>query len=93
MENNFKNAPDNRYFEDYIPGEVYEFGAIPVDEEEVIEFGKRYVPLSYHVDKEAAKASIYGGLIASGWHTAALMMRIYSEKLSFESRQSGFSGR
>ena len=50
-----------------------------VDEEEVLDFGKRYVPLPYHIDKEAAKKSIYGGLIASGWHTAAIMMRLYTE--------------
>ena len=62
-----------------MPGAVHEFGSLAVDEKEVIEFGKRYVPLSYHVDKEAAKNSIYGGVIASGWHTAALMMRIYTE--------------
>jgi acyl dehydratase len=75
----FAHPPENRYFEDYVPGAVHEFGSIQVDEEEVIEFGKRYVPLSYHVDKEAARKSIYGGLIASGWHTAALMMRVYTE--------------
>jgi acyl dehydratase len=50
-----------------------------VDEEDVVQFGKRYVPLSYHTDKEAARTSIYGNLIASGWHTAALMMRAYTE--------------
>src|SRR5260370_31253235 len=44
-----------------------------------MEFGKRYVRVSYNLDKEAAKNSIYGGVIASGWHTAALMMRIYTE--------------
>ncbi|HEY7558833.1 MAG TPA: MaoC family dehydratase [Candidatus Binatia bacterium] len=75
----FAHPPEDRYFEDYVPGAVHEFGSIDVDEEEVLEFGKRYVPLSYHVDKEAAKKSIYGGLIASGWHTAALMMRVYTE--------------
>jgi len=75
----FKTSPDNRYFEDYVAGIVHEFGSITVDEKEVLQFGKRYVPLSYHVDKEAAKKSIYGGLIASGWHTAALMMRAYTE--------------
>ena len=52
---------------------------IKVDEQEVIELGKRYVPLSYHVDKEAAQKKICGGVIASGWHTAALMIRVYSE--------------
>jgi acyl dehydratase len=76
---NFAHAPEDRYFEDYVPGSVHEFGSIAVDEQEVLEFGRRYVPLSYHVDKEAAKKSIYGGLIASGWQTAALMMRLYSE--------------
>jgi acyl dehydratase len=75
----FDLPPDDRYFEDYLPGSVHEFGSISVEERDVIEFGKRYVPLSYHVDKEAARKSIYGGLIASGWQTAALMMRIYTE--------------
>ena len=79
MSNGFSTTRDNRYFEDYVPGSVHEFGTAIVDEQEVIEFGKRFVPLSYHTDKEAAKNSIYGGLIASGWHTAALMMRLYSD--------------
>jgi acyl dehydratase len=72
-------SPDNRYFEDYVAGSVHEFGSIVVDETEVREFGQRFVPLSYHTDPEAAKKSIYGGLIASGWHTAALMMRLYTD--------------
>jgi acyl dehydratase len=75
----FHQPPENRYFEDYIPGAVHEFGSILVDEEEVLDFGKRYVPLSYHIDKEAGQKSMYGGLIASGWHTAALMMRLYTD--------------
>ena len=79
MESGFTTSPENRYFEDYVAGSVHEFGAIIVDEQEVLDFGKRFVPLSYHTDKEAAKKSIYGGLIASGWHTAALMMRLYTD--------------
>jgi acyl dehydratase len=75
----FDHAREDRYFEDYVPGAVHEFGSVVVDEEEVLDFGKRYVPLPYHTDKEAAKNSIYGGLIASGWHTAALMMRLYTD--------------
>ena len=55
------------------------FGSIAVEEREVIDFGKRFVPLSYHTDPELAKKSIYGRLIASGWHTAALMMRLYTD--------------
>jgi acyl dehydratase len=79
MSNGFTTTTENRYFEDYVTGSVHEFGSIRVDENEVIDFGKRFVPLSYHTDKEEAKNSIYGGLIASGWHTAALMMRLYTD--------------
>jgi acyl dehydratase len=75
----FTNPPESRYFEDYIVGSIHEFGTITVEEQDVLDFGKRFVPLSYHVDKEAAKQSIYGSLIASGWHTAGLMMRLYTD--------------
>ncbi len=75
----FATTVDHRFFEDYAPGSVHEFGTIAVDPDEVVSFGKRFVPLSYHVDPEAAKKSIYGGLIASGWHTAGLMMRLYTD--------------
>jgi acyl dehydratase len=75
----FITSSDNRYFEDYVIGAVHEFGSIAVEEQEVLDFGKRFVPLSYHTDPELARKSIYGGLIASGWHTAALMMRLYTD--------------
>lgn len=75
----FANAQDNRWFEDYEPGSVHEFGSIRVEEEEVLAFGRRFDPQVFHTDIEAAKATEYGGLIASGWHTAALMMRLYSD--------------
>jgi acyl dehydratase len=76
---NFTTSVDNRYFEDYVAGSVHEFGPIAVELDEVVSFGKRFVPLAYHTDAELAKKSIYGGLIASGWHTAALMMRVYTD--------------
>lgn len=69
----------NRWFEDYEPGSVHETGSILVTEEEVIAFGRRFDPQPFHTDPEAAARSEYGGLIASGWHTAALMMRLYSD--------------
>ena len=75
----FTVSVENRYFEDYATGSVHEFGSIAVELDEVITFGKRFVPLPYHTDPELAKESIYGGLIASGWHTAGLMMRLYSD--------------
>ncbi len=67
---------DDRYFEDYIPGSVYEFGSTRVVEEEMIEFAWRYDPQPFHVDPEAARRRGFSGLIASGWFTAALVMRL-----------------
>ena len=64
------------YMENYVAGSVQEYGSIKVTEEEIVEFGKRYDPHYFHVDPEKAKKSPYGGLIASGWHTAAMMMRL-----------------
>jgi acyl dehydratase len=69
----------SRYFEDYPPGMVLTFGSVRVDEAEVVEFGRRYDPQPFHVDAEAAAAGPFGGLIASGWHTGSLMMRMLVE--------------
>ena len=88
----FTSSPDNRYFEDYIAGSAHEFGSIVVEEKEVIDFGKRFVPLPYHVDPEAAKKSIYGGLIASGWQTATSYMRRLVDGIMLESASLGSPG-
>jgi acyl dehydratase len=63
-----------RYWEDFEVGETTETGPIHVTEEEIIEFARKYDPQPFHVDPEAGKQTMYGGLIASGWHTAALYM-------------------
>ena len=75
----FASPIDQRYFEDYVPGDVHTFGSILVDADEVMSFAKRYDPQAFHTDREAAKRTPFGGLIASGWHTAGLMMRLYYE--------------
>jgi acyl dehydratase len=67
----------NRYFEDYLVGSVHEFGSIAVEQDEVIAFAKRFDPQVFHTDPESAKKTIFNGLIASGWHTAGLMMRLF----------------
>jgi len=72
-------ALKQRWFEDYAPGEVFEFGQYEVTEQEIIGFARQYDPQPFHVDPEAAKASPYEGLIASGWMTAALAMRMVCE--------------
>lgn len=66
----------HRYLEDYATGTVYEFGSIAVSEDDVIAFAQRFDPQPFHIDPHAAKQSIFGGLIASGWHTASLTMRL-----------------
>jgi acyl dehydratase len=68
---------DRRYFEDYVPGSVFEYGSIAVEQDEVIAFARRFDPQDIHTDPAAAANGPFGGLIASGWHTAGLMMRLY----------------
>jgi acyl dehydratase len=67
--------PD-RYFEDYRVGEQVEFGSYRMTEEQIVAFARDFDPQPFHVDKDAARQSVYGGLVASGWHTACAMMRM-----------------
>ncbi|MFF5263938.1 MaoC family dehydratase [Actinomadura viridis] len=67
---------DDRYFEDYRPGAVYEYGYITVTEEEILEFARRFDPQPMHIDPAFAASGPFGGLIASGWHTSAIGMRL-----------------
>jgi acyl dehydratase len=64
------------YFEDIAVGDTDEFGSYDVTEAEVLEFAEQYDPQPFHTDPEAAAETQYGGLIASGWHTAAMTMRL-----------------
>ena len=72
----FTTPVEDRYFEDYVPGEVHEFGSIGVKEAEMIDFARRFDPQPFHTDPEKAKKSMFGALIASGWFTASLAMRL-----------------
>lgn len=69
------------YFEDLEPGQVRELGSVLVTQAEIVDFANRFDPQSFHVDPEAAKDSVFGGLIASGWHTGAMWMRLYVDTL------------
>ena len=64
------------YWEDVVIGSRRDLGSYTFTEEEIIRFGRKYDPQSFHVDPEAAKHSMFGGLIASGWHTAAIWMKL-----------------
>lgn len=65
-----------RYWEDIEPGKVEKFGQYKVTREEVIEFASKYDPQAFHLDDEAAARTQFGRLSASGWHTAAMVMRM-----------------
>lgn len=64
------------YLEDLAPGQTFVSGSDVMTEAEILEFARRYDPQPFHLDHEAAKATIFGGLAASGWHTAAFTMRL-----------------
>jgi acyl dehydratase len=68
-----------RYFEDYPPGAVFTAGEIRVTEAEIVDFARRYDPQPMHTDPTAAAQGRFGGLIASGWHTGAMMMRMFAD--------------
>lgn len=72
----FTTSGEDRYFEDYLPGAVHEFGSFTIEEADIIEFGRRFDPQPFHIDVEAARHSAFGGLIASGWHTASVTMKL-----------------
>ncbi|WP_432838277.1 MaoC family dehydratase [Dactylosporangium sp. CA-092794] len=70
---------EDRYFEDYTQGAVYEYGYYEVEEAEVVDFARRFDPQSFHIDPDAAANSQFGGLIASGWHVGGMMMRLFAD--------------
>lgn len=65
-----------RYFEDYAPGSTYDCGSVGVDEAGIIAFASQFDPQPFHVDPVAAADGPFGGLVASGWHTVALVTRL-----------------
>lgn len=80
------------YFEDFHPGQEIDLGERRVSEEQIVAFAREYDPQPFHVDREAAGASIYGGVIASGWHTCSLMMRMVVDGLMASSSSMGSPG-
>ncbi|WP_119681042.1 MaoC family dehydratase [Indioceanicola profundi] len=70
-----------RYLEDMTAGETIEVGSYTVSEEEILDFARRYDPQPFHLDAEAGKTTHFGGLVASGWHTAGIMMRMMVDEI------------
>jgi acyl dehydratase len=81
-----------RYFEDFSVGDATEVGPVTVSEAEIVDFAERFDPQPFHIDAEAAKASPFGGLIASGWHTTALFMGMFVRAVLLDSASLGSPG-
>ena len=81
-----------RYFEDVVVGDVYDLGTISASQDEIIAFAKQFDPQPFHTDPERAKDSAFGTLVASGWHTGGLLMRLLVEGILNESISMGSPG-
>lgn len=84
--------PFRFYFEDFPVGETLEIGRHTVTEAEILGFARQYDPQPFHADPERAPASIYGGLIASGWQTCAIVMRVMCDAYLLEAASMGSQG-
>jgi acyl dehydratase len=71
-----------KYFEDVQVGEVMRFGRYEVTREEIIEYARQFDPQPFHLDEASARESMYGGLIASGWHTGAMFIRMVAQHMT-----------
>lgn len=80
------------YFEDFVAGETRDLGSTVVDHDEMVTFAERFDPQPFHTDPEAAQHSTFGGLIASGWFTGSLFMRLYVDTILKDSASQGSPG-
>lgn len=79
-------------FEDFVPGATATYGGVTLSAEDIIAFAREYDPQPMHTDPEAARESFVGGLIASGWHTCAVSMRMFYENVLAGSSSMGSPG-
>ena len=80
------------HWEDFSAGQVAEYGPLEVTADEIKAFAAEFDPQPMHLDEEAARASMVGGLCASGWHTCALMMRIIADGFVLDAASMGATG-
>lgn len=79
-------------FEDFRPGEIIEYGDLTVDRDDMLAFAREYDPQPMHVSEEAARGSMLGELIGSGWYTTALLMRMNCDEFVSNSTSMGAPG-
>ena len=80
------------YWEDFPAGSTREFGGITLSKEDIVRFAREFDPQPFHIDEEAARRSAFGGLIASGWHTCSLAMRMMCDAYLLEAASLGSPG-
>ena len=80
------------YFEDFEPGRIIAVGSRTLGEEEIIAFARQFDPQPFHVDHDAAAKSMFGGIIASGWHTCSIMMRMMVDGFLSQAASLGSPG-
>ena len=79
-------------FEDFTSGRVFDLGTVTADRDEMVEFARRYDPQPFHVDEEAGRNSMFGALVASGWQTCGLAMRLTVDNLLRHTDSKGSPG-
>jgi acyl dehydratase len=87
------SKPDPIHFwEDFPAGQVRDFGGMPVSRDAVIAFARQFDPQPFHLDDDAGRGSLFGGLCASGWHTCAMAMRMMCDGYLLDSASLGSPG-
>ena len=82
----------NIYWEDLVPGTVRQLGTVTPNREEIIEFAQKFDPQPFHLSEEGGRASLFGGLCASGWHTCSMAMGLIVRNFLFEASSLGSPG-
>ncbi len=80
------------YFEDFSEGQILDLGTCSLSEDQIVAFARQFDPQPFHVDAQAAAASHFGGIVASGWHTCAMLMRQMVDNLLLKSACHGSPG-
>jgi acyl dehydratase len=80
------------YWEDFEPGQVLALGSVEVTEKAILDFAQEFDPQPFHVDPQAARQLVFGGLIASGWHTGSMWMRLYVDSMLGTAAAQGSPG-
>jgi acyl dehydratase len=80
------------HLDDFAPGQVHQLGRRTLSRDEIVAFARDWDPQPFHLDEQAAAGSIYGGLIASGWHTACVFMRLFADGLLNRAAAMGSPG-